>query len=66
MAAFDDLKTTVEAYIKKVDAALADINAKIAAAVEADDAGEAVDLKALQDEVQAASDRVGPAPVPTP
>lgn len=66
MAAFDDLKTTVMAYIEKVDVALADIAAKIQAAVDADDAGEAVDLKALQDDVTAAMDRVPPAPVPVP
>lgn len=74
MAAFDDLKATVAAYSAKVDAYVAaqvahqqTVDEAVAAAVAADDAGEDIDIKALDDQIKASAATVPEAPVaPTP
>lgn len=64
MAAIDDLRAAITDLGTKIDAFLAvnsaDIEARIAAAIEADDAGEEVDLNQLKDDVLNIANRVPP------
>ncbi len=60
MSAFTDLQDTVRAFIAAVEAMNVDINAKIAAAIAADDAEEDSALMALKDEVIAAQGKLTP------
>lgn len=64
MSAFTDLKASVEAYIAAVEAKDNDVAKQIADAVAADEAGEDVDLKALQATVEQARAKVTPPVVP--
>lgn len=67
MAKFDELKTSVEAYIAAVQAwagpAQVDVQKAIDDAIAADDAGEEVDFQNLKDEVDAAFAKIPAAPV---
>ncbi len=60
MAAFDDLKTSVEKYVADVQASMKTISEAVAAALAADEAGEAVDLNALKATVDAADAALTP------
>lgn len=66
MAAFDDLKASVEKYIADVNAFRQTVAQAIEDAIAADDAGEAVDLNALKAEVDAADAELAAAPITTP